>query len=296
VAEEFRVPLRQVRVTRVDTDVTPLDTGQSGSSTTVKAGHAVRLACQETKRQLFERAASVLEAAAGDLETADGKVFVKGSPDQAIPITELFVNLAMGAPGYEYGPFLDNDADLVGGSMFYPPKERGPRGEPLPKVGFSYCSQAVDVEVDTETGRLKIHKLVSVLDPGKPINATLTRGQIEGGVGFGIGTGILEEMSFVNGRPTNPNLTDYRIPTALDVPNVDALVFDQVETDFAYGPYGAKGIGEVVVCATSAAIANAIRNATGVRIQAMPLTQERVALAIAASGAGDGTEAAAGGS
>lgn len=281
VAEEFKVPMSQVRVIRVDTDVTPLDTGQSGSSTTVKAGHATRLACKETKRQLFERAASLLEANAGDLDTAGGRIFVMGSPEKSIDIKDLFLKLPMGAAGYEYGPFLENYSDLVGGAMFYPQNERGPKGEPLPKVGFSYCSQAVDLEVDVETGRIKIHKLVSVLDPGKAINDQLTIGQIEGGVGFGIGTGILEEMSFRDGRPTNPNLTDYRIPTALDVPNVDALVFDQVETDFAYGPYGAKGIGEVVVCATSAAIANAIRRATGVRVQAMPLTQERVALAIA---------------
>jgi carbon-monoxide dehydrogenase large subunit len=286
VAEEFKVPMANVRVAHVDTDVTPLDTGQSGSSTTVKAGHAVRLACRETKRQLFERAATLLEAAPGDLDTASGQIFVKGSPDRSVEITQLFKKPAMGAPGYEYGPFLENDSEFVGGAMFYPSNERGPNGEPLPKVGFSYCSQAVDLEVDVETGRIKIHKLVSILDPGKPINDQLAIGQIEGGVGFGIGTGILEEMSFVDGRPTNPNLTDYRIPTALDVPNVDDLVFDQVETDFVYGPYGAKGIGEVVVCATSAAIANAIRNATGVRVQAMPLTQERVALAIAAHGNG----------
>ncbi len=281
VAEEFKVQMSQVRVIRVDTDVTPLDTGQSGSSTTVKAGHAVRLACKETKRQLFERAATLLEAAAGDLDTAGGRVFVKGSPDRSIAIQDLFRKLPMGAPGYEYGPFLENSSDLVGGAMFYPQNERGPKGEPLPKVGFSYCSQAVDLEVDVETGRIKIHKLVSILDPGKPMNDQLAIGQIEGGVGFGIGTGILEEMSFRDGKPTNANLTDYRIPTALDVPNVDQLVFDQVETNFAYGPYGAKGIGEVVVCATSAAIANAIRSATGVRVVAMPLTQERVALAIA---------------
>ncbi len=281
VAEEFKVQMSQVRVIRVDTDVTPLDTGQSGSSTTVKAGHAVRLACKETKRQLFDRAASLLEAAAGDLDTAGGRVFVKGSPDRSIAIKDLFLKLPMGAPGYEYGPFLENYSELVGGAMFYPQNERGPKGEVLPKVGFSYCSQAVDLEVDVETGRIKIHKLVSILDPGKPMNDQMAIGQIEGGVGFGIGTGIFEEMSFRDGKPTNANLTDYRIPTALDVPNVDQLVFGQVETNFAYGPYGAKGIGEVVVCATAAAIANAIRSATGVRVLAMPLTQERVALAIA---------------
>ena len=281
VAEEFKVPMSQVRVIRVDTDFTPLDTGQSGSSTTVKAGHAVRLACKDTKKKLFERAATLLEAAPTDLETEGGRIFVTGTPTRSVEIKALFKKIPMGAPGYEYGPFLEDDAELVGGAMFYPANERGPKGEPLPKVGFSYCSQAVEIEVDLETGRIKILKLVSILDPGKPINEALAIGQIEGGVGFGIGTGLLEEMSFKDGRPTNPNLTDYRIPTALDVPNVDDMIFGQVETDFAYGPYGAKGIGEVVVCATAAAIAAAVEDATGVRIKAMPLTQERIALAIA---------------
>ena len=112
---------------------------------------------------------------------ADPQIFVKGSPDKSVAISDLFLKLPMGAPGYEYGPFLENGSDLVGGAMFYPQNERGPRGEPLPKVGFSYCSQAVDLEVDVETGRIKIHKLVSILDPGKPINDQLAIGQIEGG-------------------------------------------------------------------------------------------------------------------
>jgi carbon-monoxide dehydrogenase large subunit len=284
VAEEFKVPLDQVRVTRVDTDVTPLDTGQSGSSTTVKAGHAVRLAALATKKKLFDRASQVLEASPDDLETEGGRIFVKGTPTRSVEITQLFKALPMGAPGYEYGPFLEDDAELVGGSMFYPTNLKGADGSPMPKVGFSYCSQAVEIEVDKETGRIKILKLVSILDPGKAINETLTIGQIEGGVGFGIGTGLLEEMSFKDGRPTNPNLTDYRIPTALDVPFVDDLVFGQVETEYENGPYGAKGIGEVVVCATAAAIAAAIEDATGVRITAMPLTQERIALALAEAG------------
>jgi len=281
VAEEFRVPMDRVRVVRVDTDITPLDTGQSGSSTTVKAGHAVRLACLETKRKLFERGALLLEARADDLETEGGRIFVKGSPSRAVEITQLFKVIPVGSPGYEYGPFLEDDSDLVGGAMFYPANLQGADGGPMPKVGFSYCSQAVEIEVGLETGRIKILKLVSILDPGKPINSALTDGQIEGGVGFGIGTGLLEEMSFKDGRPTNPNLTDYRIPTALDVPNVGDITFGQVETDFRNGPYGAKGIGEVVVCATAAAIASALFDATGVRLTAMPLTQERVSQAIA---------------
>jgi carbon-monoxide dehydrogenase large subunit len=284
VAEEFKVPLDQVRVTRVDTDVTPLDTGQSGSSTTVKAGHAVRLAALATKRKLFERASHLLEASPDDLETEGGRIFVKGTPTRAVEITQLYKVLSVGTPGYEYGPFLEDDSEIVGGSMFYPSSLKGADGGPMPKVGFSYCSQAVEIEVDKETGRIRILKLVSILDPGKAINETLMIGQIEGGVGFGIGTGLLEEMSFKDGRPTNPNLTDYRIPTALDVPNVDDMIFGQVETDYENGPYGAKGIGEVVVCATAAAIAAAIEDATGVRIKSMPLTQERIALALAEAG------------
>ena len=279
-AEEFKIPLEKVRMIQVDTDVTPYDTGQSGSSTTVKAGHAVRMACQETKRKLFERASEVLEASPDDLETEGGRVYVKGSPEKEIRIGQLFKRIPVNGPGFDHGPFLEEGANIMGDATFFPANETNPQGESLPLVGFSYCSQACEVEVDTETGRVKILKFVSILDPGKPLNAVLVDGQIEGGVGTGIGTALMEEMCFSNGRVTNGNLTDYRIPTSLDVPDVDNVTLDIVETDYQNGPYGAKGIGEVVLCATAAAISSAIYNATGVRIKDMPLTPERVAQAL----------------
>src|SRR5262249_48818563 len=152
--------------------------------------------------------------------------------------------------------FLKDDAEIIAGGMFYPTDAKAPDGGPMPKVGFSYCSQAVEIELDTETGRIKILKLVSILDPGKSLNRRLTDGQIEGGVGFGLGTALLEELTFRDGRLANGNLTDYRIPTALDVPDLSGLTMDIEETEYANGPYGAKGIGEVVNCATAAAIAS----------------------------------------
>ena len=283
VAEEFKVPLEKVRLVQVDTDVTPYDTGQSGSSTTFKAGHAVRKACQEAKRKLFERASEELEARPDDLETEGGKIYVKGSPEKEIRISQLFKRIPVNGPGFDHGPFLEEGADIMGDATFYPSKETDSEGKSLPAVGFSYCSQACEVEVDTETGRVKILKFVSILDPGKALNAVLVEGQIEGGVGTGIGTALLEEMQFQDGRLRNGNLTDYRIPTSLDVPAADDVIMDIVETDYQNGPYGAKGIGEVVLCATAAAISNAIYNATGVRIKDMPLTPERVARALSQS-------------
>jgi CO/xanthine dehydrogenase Mo-binding subunit len=282
VAEEFKVPLEKVRLVQIDTDVTPYETGQSGSSTTVKAGHAVRLACLATKRKLFERAATKLEASPDDLETAGGEIFVTGSPAKSVRIRELFKTIPVNQPGSDYGPFLEDDSEIIGGAMFYPANEKGSDGGPMPKVGFSYCSQAVEIELDVETGRIRILKLVSILDPGKPLNTMMTDGQIEGGVGFGIGTALLEELQFRDGRLANGNLTDYRIPTALDVPDIANLTMGIEETDYGNGPYGAKGIGEVVVCATAAAIASAVFNATGVRLTDMPMTPERVAMALAA--------------
>ena len=281
-AEEFNIPLEKVRLVTVDTDVTPYDTGQSGSSTTFKAGHAVRLACKDAKRKLFERASEALEARADDLETKGGKIYVKGSPEKEIRIGELFKRIPINGPGFDHGPFLEEGADIIGDATFYPANETNPQGEALPMVGFSYCSQACEVEIDTATGRIKILKFVSILDPGKPLNTEMVKGQIEGGVGTGIGTALMEEMQFSSdGRLTNGNLTDYRIPTSLDFPEGDNVILDIVETDYQNGPYGAKGIGEVVLCATAATIASAIYNATGVRIKDMPLTPERVAQALA---------------
>jgi CO/xanthine dehydrogenase Mo-binding subunit len=283
IAEEFKIPLDKVRVVQIDTDVTPIDTGQSGSSTTVKAGHAVRLACLATKRKLFERAENLLEASADDMDTAGGEIFVKGAPGRPIRISQLFKTIPVNMPQSDYGPFLTDDAEITAGGMFYPSEAKGADGGPMPKVGFSYCSQGVEIELDTETGRIKVLKMVSILDPGKSMNRTLTDGQIEGGVGFGLGTALLEELTFRDGRMANGNLTDYRIPTALDVPELSGLTMDIEETEYDNGPYGAKGIGEVVNCATAAAIASAIHTATGVRITHMPMTPERVALALDAA-------------
>jgi CO/xanthine dehydrogenase Mo-binding subunit len=213
-----------------------------------------------------------------DLDTADGNIFVKGSEQQSIPIAKLFIKIPYGKPGADAGPFLAEGAEIVGNATWYPAQEKSVRGGPVPKVGYAYIAQAVEVEVDVETGKVKVLNFVDFLDAGVAINPLLLKCQMEGGMGTGIGTTLFEEMRLDHGKVVNPDLTDYRVPTAKDVPWAGNVEMGLVETSFDDGPYGAKGIGEIVVTATAPAIATAIYNAIGVRFKDLPITPEKIVL------------------
>jgi carbon-monoxide dehydrogenase large subunit len=141
-------------------------------------------------------------------------------------------------------------------------------------IFYMYGAQAVDLEVDLETGKIRIIKITAAHDVGKAINPKACEGQIEGGVVQGIGTAIFEEVKFDNnGKMLNPNFRDYRIPTASDAPEIVPII---VEATHDEGPFGAKGIGEMTLVSTPTAIANAVYNATGIRIKELPVTQEKL--------------------
>ncbi len=273
-AEEFGVPVETVRVVPADTSVTPFDSGQIGSSTTFKAGHAVMLACRDAKRQLFQRASTLLDASPEELDTARGEIFVKESPERSIKVGELFKRTPY--PAVDSGAFLEVGSEILGRATYNPKNETLPNGEPMPSFAYSYNAQGVEVEVDMETGKVELLSIVSILDAGKAINPTQVRGQMEGGLSFGTGLGLLEELIVDDGRVTNDNFTDYRIPMTLDLPPPSKVTLELLETEFGEGPYGAKGIGEIVLTPTAPAIGNAIYDAIGVRITDLPITPEKI--------------------
>jgi CO/xanthine dehydrogenase Mo-binding subunit len=269
-AEELGVPIEKVNVTLVDTDSSPLDTGTFASRITHQTGNAVIQAAHEARQVLFEVAGAQLGVEPGKLVAQDGMVVVRDFPEQAIPIADVAAHAVW------------NDRRLIAGrgSFGWPIATLDPEtGEGEPLHTMAYGSTVAEVEVDTETGEVKVLKLVSAYDCGKAINPLLVEGQIDGGAAGGLGSALLEEL-----HPYYPTLDNiptgffsYMIPTAKDVPALDAVV---VETKSDTGPYGAKGIGEMTANSQAPAIINAIYDAIGIRITNLPATPEKILRAL----------------
>jgi CO/xanthine dehydrogenase Mo-binding subunit len=255
VGEVLNVPAESVRIVPRDTDVTPYDMGTLGSRSLFHMGHAVRRAAEEAREKLKALAREV------------------GEPEGSnIPIAELFQK--------RYGMQAGN----VIGSGIYKPDYVSPDPETglSPKVTpFWLISGAgAEVEVDTETGHVKITKLINVVDCGKAINPKAVETQISGAALMHVGFTMFEKMYFDGGQVTNASLADYKIPGFHDVPGV--MENHTIENEQSNGPFGAKGVGEVATFCPSPAIANAIDDAIGVRLMEMPLNAEAVYRALQA--------------
>ena len=278
IAEEFKIPVSKVRVLNPDTDITPFDLGTASSRSTFNMGNAIIKASQDAKRQLFELAAKELEANEDDLETADSKVFVKGSPERSIEIKDLFIPMVIG--GYT----LKEGAEIMGKATYYlpgvmPDPETGASEKPA--AFYMFVAQTAEVEVDTQTGKIKIIKIATANDCGKAINPMMVEGQQEGGVlSMGIGSTLLEEVITDNGVMLNPQFADYKIPTTLDCPDLADYRSAIIETAHRDGPWGAKGVGEGTMVCSAPAIANAIYDAIGIRFHDIPITPEKVLRAL----------------
>lgn len=263
-AEVLGVPYEKVRVVRGDTDSAPYGTASGGSVVTFSYGNAVKRAAEEVRRRVLEMAAEALEANPDDLELANEKVFVRGNPDSAITLAQI----AQSAMRSTNGP-------IVGHGSF--------ANEPSAQT---VAVQIAKVRVDPETGNVQVLAYWNGLDCGKAINPMAVEGQMEGGVVQGIGWGLFEHMLYApDGRMINPGLLDYRLPTALDVPKIESIL---VEEPTRHGPFGVKGVGEPPITPGLAVMANAIYDATGVRVREAPITPERLVMAIEAAQRGNG--------
>ncbi|MFQ5913208.1 MAG: xanthine dehydrogenase family protein molybdopterin-binding subunit [Nitrospinota bacterium] len=275
-AEALGMPLEDVSVSNVDTDVTPLCLGAFATRTTTVAGLAVIDGAAKVKKELLEVGAELLEASPTDLDLKDGKVIVKAAPDRSKPIREaahyaVFYKNA-GNPIVQRGEYNADDAGVE-----YP--------DPATKQGnlstsYPFAAHVIEVEVDEETGSVTVEGFWGAHDVGRVINLLLAEGQVEGGFVQGLGYALMEDLRYTNGVVENPNFYDYRIPTQMDVPErIESL---WVETNDPLGPFGAKGIGEPTLVPVAAAVANAIHNALGIRIHELPLTPEKVLAALEA--------------
>ena len=268
-AHEATIPVSKVSVSRPDTDLTPWDQMSAASRTTNSMGRAIRAAVIDVKDQLRELAATRLEIDPDDLEIVDGTIRVKGSPDKALPFAALIgmtrIGNVLGRGSYLGSMHLDTETGQgVGSPQWHP------------------CVCVVEVEVDEETGRVEILKLHLALYVGRMINPLNCELQVEGAALFGVGQALFEEILWDEGGTlTNANLSDYMIPSFLDVPaRLDETI---LETP---GTIDVHGIGETGLPAVAPAVANAVARAVGVRMFDLPMTPERVLRAMHESAAG----------
>jgi CO/xanthine dehydrogenase Mo-binding subunit len=280
-AEEFRVPLSQVRITRGDTAVTPYDTFSASSFTTYNTGNALRLACQDAIRQILQAASQKVEAAPKDLALENGQIMVKGSP--ALPLGKLFEPFSMFTS--QGGTRLKKGTPVRGRGVFAPSPAIpwDPETGLTPRMWnwYQYNACGVEVVVNTETGEIKILQGVLAADMGFPINPKMCEAQMEGGFGMAIGASVLEEYIYKDGLMINSSYGNYRIPTFREMPLRSRFKTFFAPDPLPDGPWGSKGIGEATMITVAPAIANAVYNAVGIRLRDLPLNPERVLQALA---------------
>jgi CO/xanthine dehydrogenase Mo-binding subunit len=260
VAEELGVPFEAVTVAQLDTDVTPYDVNTNASSSMVVMGLAVQRAARDLRRQLLRHAAKVLRTKPERLTLSDGKVH--GEKNQNLSFEELMQRV-----------FLSKAGEMIGRGTYQDIKSKqAALGSPTTFWEISWG--AAEVAVDRETGEIKLRKYVSLADVGRAIHPILCAGQDEGGVMNAIGHSLIEEMIYKDGQPLNPNLVDYRVPSFDDLPKEFETIL--VESQNGPGPFGSKGTGEGGLLPVASAIANALYQATGLRLYDLPLTPEKV--------------------
>jgi 4-hydroxybenzoyl-CoA reductase subunit alpha len=267
-AEAMGITYDRIKVVYADTDTTPLGFGSYSSRVTLMGGNACKMAGEDIRGQMLDVASKMLEVPVEQLDIRENRVYGKES-GRELPWQEVAARCFA-----ENGP-------LVGRGHYSPPEGLGGdfKGATVgtsPAYSFTAC--VCELEVDTKTGRVKVIQFTDAHDVGKPINPMAVEGQAEGAIAMMLGETLLEEVVFgEDGELLNPNLHDYLLPTAQDVPPIDSSTVESYEPR---GPFGAKEVGEGATLPVIGAIANAIEDAVGVRIKSLPITAENVLRAL----------------
>jgi CO/xanthine dehydrogenase Mo-binding subunit len=265
-AEELGLKLEEVEIVSGDTNTASFDKAAQASKTLYNAGNAVKAVVADVKQKLLAQAAAKLKANPADIEFSNGCFNLKEKPGTGLTYREL-VKQACKTPG--------DNRTFIGEASF--------ANTAFP---VSYGAQFAEVEVDLETGQVEVTKLVSVQDNGQSINPTVIEGQVQGALQQSIGYTITENpvLDKRTGKMLNPRFASYHLLTAVDMPKI---VVHSVEIPDETGPFGAKGLGEIPIISTAPAIANAIYDAIGIRFKEIPITQEKVFMALRAIQAKD---------
>ena len=246
VADELQVEWQSIALETLNTAAAPADTGVGASRATRTYGNACYEAVVKAKQELLSVAARMLSVAKDELTISNGGI---SSKNQRVSYAEIVKT--RGSPLVVEGRYQNH--------------EIGPQA--------SMCAQMAEVEVDRESGEIKLYRFMSVHHTGKVLNPLLHDGQIDGGIVMGVGYALTEELLFADSKVTTLHFGDYKIPTVCDIPKLSKII---VETPVGRGPYNSMSIGETPIIAVAPAIANAIDDALGVRIKSLPITSEKV--------------------
>lgn len=264
VAEELGLPISAIHVINNDTEITPWDVGVHASRTTFMAGNSALRAARKARKKILAAAGGQTGLDPETLDLRGGHVVRAEDGESVVELGKLLRALHFKAKN-----------EIIMTSEYYEPpsvmQDRGFKGDV--SAAYAFGTHVVELEVDTETGVVRVLKVTAAHDVGRVINAMAIEGQVEGGVVMGIGYATTENLVVEEGRVKNPCFRDYKLLTAPEIPDID-MAF--IETHDPEGPAGAKGIGEAPSICISAAIVNAIHNATGVRFLELPLTPEKV--------------------
>ncbi|NHZ70651.1 MAG: molybdopterin-dependent oxidoreductase [Proteobacteria bacterium] len=273
VAQRLGLHMEDLNLVTGDTDLTPIDLGSYSSRVTFMAGNAALDAATAVRKQILSVVGRNLEVDAADLELGGARVFVRGDQESGMSWSEA-VQLT-----------IASDGPLLATGSYRAPELAGPyRGSGVGiSPAYSYSACVVLLECDRDTGMVEIERVWLAHDVGKALNPLLVEGQIEGGVYMGLGEALFEEQSFRGAHHRGPSLLDYKIPTALEMPPVETII---VESDDPEGPYGAKEVGQGPLLPVIPAVANAIHDAIGIRIDEVPITPDKVVAALRSVGRG----------
>jgi 4-hydroxybenzoyl-CoA reductase subunit alpha len=265
MAEELGIGLDDITVVSGDTEITPLDLGTFASRVTFISGNAVKAAAKDVKEQLFEFAAEQLEANMSDLVCKARRIYVKGSPEKGMTFSQVVKGCLYSKQERHILGRGNYNPDTV---MFDPVTYEG-----NPTPAYSFGAHIAQVEVDQETGQVRVLRIGGANDCGTPINPMQVEGQLEGAISGALGQVLYEDLITERGLVMNPSFLEYKIPTTLEMPEIKNVIVDNSDPE---GPFGAKGVGEGCQISCAPAISNAIYHAVGVRIKELPITPEKI--------------------
>jgi putative selenate reductase molybdopterin-binding subunit len=255
-AEALGVGMDKIIMHSADTDSSVFDYGSYASSTTYISGGGVKVAADRVRQQILDVASDMLDCAPQDMSIIGGVIYTPRGPSD-LTVADIANETLYGKHRQQImakGDFWTDDS-------------------PAP-----FFAQFIEVEVDTETGQVRVTKAINALDLGKAINPALASGQVEGAVAMALGYALSEEVKFdENGRVRNSNFADYKVMSTLDMPQMTTILVEDTEYT---GPFGAKSAGEVPTNCMAPAIANALYNAVGIRIRSLPITPEKILQAL----------------